>query len=186
MHCQRLLQMLNIYINANVSVGCIDKFTEEKHIQSYYKDTSFVSGASCVTDCGALEEYSGKLWWWLLWLLTISQASAMSLLETGRRAIWDLSVTQYICCFASSPHGNGFECSCPGLHRDVQRAMNELLAALCPRAGVRGGRRGGGWQQQNLLSFVVDDMPGALFDLCRCAVVHTTSNCHYSGFLYSA
>lgn len=91
-------------------MDCVDKFMEEKHIQSYYKNTSFGSGASCVTDCGALEEYSGKLRWWLLWLLTISQAPTMSLLETGLRASWDCSVTQYICCFASSLHGNGFEC----------------------------------------------------------------------------
>lgn len=45
----------------NVSIGCMDKFMEEKRIQRYYKDTGFGSGASCVTDCGALEEYSGKL-----------------------------------------------------------------------------------------------------------------------------
>lgn len=34
---------------------------EEKHMQSYYKDTSFGSGPSCVTDCEVLEEYSKKL-----------------------------------------------------------------------------------------------------------------------------
>lgn len=164
---------------------CMDKFMEEKHIQSYYKNSSFGSGVSCVTDCGALEEYSGKLWWWLHWLLTISQAPAMSLLETGWRASWGLGVTRYICCFRSSPHGNGSECSYPGLHEDVS-AMNELLAALCPRAGARGERRGGGWQQQNLLSFVVDDTHSAPFDLCCCAVVCTTGSCRYSGFLYSA
>lgn len=42
-------------------MDCMGKLMKKKHIQSYYEDTSFGSGASCVTDCGALEEYSGKL-----------------------------------------------------------------------------------------------------------------------------
>lgn len=135
----------------NVSIGSMDKFREEKHIQSYYKNTSIGSEASCVTDRGAIEEYSGKLWWWLLWLLAVSQASALSLLETARGATWDLSVTHCICCFARPHDFNGFECSYPGLHRDVQRIMNDLLSALWPRARMKGGRWGRCWLQQNLL-----------------------------------
>lgn len=168
----------------SVSIGCMDRFREEKHIQSY-RDTSFGSEASCATDCGAIEEYSGKLWWWLLWLLDISQASAMSLLETGRGPSWDLSVTHCIWCIARPHDFNGFECSYPGLHRDVRRIMNDLLSALCPRARVRDGRWRRCWLQQNLLRFVLDDMSCALFDLCCCAVADTPTSCHCCDFLYN-
>lgn len=45
----------------NVSMDCMDKLMEENHIQSYYKDTNFGSGASSVTDCGAPDVYSEEL-----------------------------------------------------------------------------------------------------------------------------
>lgn len=100
-------------------------------------------------------------------------------------ASWDLSVTQCICCFARPQDFNGFECSYPGLHRDVQRIMNDLLSTLCPRARVRGGRWGGCWLQQNVLSFVVDDVPCPLFVLCCCAVPDTLGSCHCCDSLYN-
>lgn len=78
-------------------------------------------------------------------LLAISQVSAMSLLETGRGASWDLSVTQCICCFARPPDFTGCECSYPGLHGDVWRIMNDLLSALCPRASE-------GWKMGKVLT----------------------------------
>lgn len=163
----------------------MDKFREEKHIQSYYRDTSFGSEASCATDCGAIEECSGKLWWWLLWLLAISQASAMSLLETGRGATWDLSVTHCICWFSRPYDFNGFECSYPGLHRAVWRIMNDLLSALCPRAWVRGG---------DMVKVLTTAKPSELcsvwhacarFDLCCCALADTSSSCHCCDLLYN-